>query len=247
MSLGITRRCRPALAFVLLVPLSNCVRADATLPDDVSPEAVAYREGSASAPVHVIYFDDYVCDDCAKFSREAVEPLRQRWVSNDRVRLTLVDLAWHRGSVAGSAAAVCAGEQGKFWPMHDLLYERQELWKRAVDIPAALRDYAVELGLDGDRFTSCAGRRSHQRRLEAAEEETRRFAVRGTPAFVINGKLFYGSQQWSWVEQVLEAHAAGTPELAPPPPFRVPRKSVIDSARLRQIEDSLARAAAARS
>ena len=230
------------LFLVAAYPLAaGCARADATLPDDVAESAAAYREGSPEAPIHVIYFDDYVCDDCAKFSREAVTPLRERWVATARARLTLVDLAWHRGSVAGSTAAVCAAEQGRFWPMHELLFERQEVWKRTVDIPATLRGYAAELGLNRERYDACAARRSHQRRLEAAEEESRRFAVRGTPAFVINGRLFYGSQQWAWVEQVLEAHARGKPEEAPPPPFRIPTRSVVDSARLRQIQDSLAR------
>ncbi|MGH7665686.1 MAG: DsbA family protein [Gemmatimonadaceae bacterium] len=201
---------------------AGCTPADATLPDEVEPEAVAYQEGVASAPVHVIYFADYVCDDCARFSKTAAAPLREEWIQPGRARLTVVDLAWHRGSVAGSAAAVCAAEQEEFWAMHEMLFERQETWKRAVDIPAALEEYATELELDLDEFRSCASREGHQDRLNAAEETTRRFAVRGTPAFVVNGKLFYGSQDWAWVEQVLAAHERGTPEEAPAPPFRSP-------------------------
>jgi protein-disulfide isomerase len=211
----------------------------AAAPGEVPEPAVAYSEGAPSAPVHVIYFDDYVCDDCARFSAAAVEPLRADWVAKNRARLTVVDLAWHRGSVAGSAAAACAAEQGQFWPMHTMLFERQEIWKRAIDIPAKLTEYAGKLGLDTVSFAACAAEKRHRDRLDAAEEVTKRFAVRGTPAFVINGKLYYGSQDWAWIEQVLLANEQGRPESAPPPPFAVPMKRVVDSARLKEIQDSV--------
>ncbi|HET7583950.1 MAG TPA: thioredoxin domain-containing protein [Gemmatimonadaceae bacterium] len=228
------------LVFAGLSVTAGC-RATAAPPADGMSAAVAYTEGDTAAPVHVIYFDDYVCDDCAKFSKEAVEPLHRDWVEKGRAQLTLVDLAWHRGSVAGSAAASCAAEQGKFWPMHTLLFERQEVWKRVVDIPAQMVEYAAELGMDTTRFRQCASSKRHQARLDAAEDVARRYAVRGTPAFVVNGRLYYGSQQWSWVEQVLAANERGTPDAAPPPPLKVPTKQVVDSARLRAIQDSLTR------
>ena len=57
----------------------------------------------------------------------------------------------------------------------------------------------------------------------------------------MNGRLYYGSQSWGWVEQVLAAHERGRPEEAPAPPLRIPRRSVVDSARLKELLDSLAR------
>jgi protein-disulfide isomerase len=230
-----------ALAGVLLAGATACIAAADGSAGDVPAEAVAYRQGSAAAPVHVVYFADYVCDDCARFSKSAMEPLRREWVDAGRARLTVVDLAWHRGSVAGSAAATCAAEQDAYWPMHAMLFERQEVWKRAVDIPAALVAYARELGLDTTRFARCASEDRHAERLESAEEVTRRYAVRGTPAFVVNGRLYYGSQSWEWVAQVLAANERGRPEEAPAPPLRIPTRSVVDSARLRLLLDSVAR------
>jgi protein-disulfide isomerase len=225
----------------LVGALAGCAAAGSP-PGEVEGSAVAYREGQGDAPVHVIYFTDYVCDDCARFSADAVEPLRTEWVGKGRARLTIVDLAWHRGSVDGAAAASCAAAQGKFWPMHTLLFQRQETWKRAIVIPAALSGYAAELELDTAAFNACAARDEHGDRVDAAEKETRRFGVRGTPAFVVNGRLYYGSQAWPWVEQVLLAHERGTPEAAPPPPFKIPTKRVVDSVKLKELEDSVARA-----
>lgn len=230
---------RGLLPLALLAVTAACAVEARPPMTGVEARAVAHAEGSDSAPVHVIYFDDYVCDDCAKFSREAVEPLRSEWIAKGRARLTVVDLAWHRGSVAGAAAAWCADEQGQYWPMHTMLFERQEEWKRAVNIPARLTEYAGEMRLDTVAFAKCSARPDHQRRLDAAEEATRSFAIRGTPAFVVNGKLYYGSQEWGWVEKVLLANERGTPEAAPPPPFKVPTKRVVDSVRLRAVQDSL--------
>lgn len=173
-------------------------------PPEADGSAVGYAEGRADAPVRLLYFDDYGCDDCAAFAREAVDPLHEQWVKTGRARIEIVDLRWHRGSDAAAAAAACAAEQGQFWPMHALLYERQEIWMRAVDVPAKLRGYAASLGLDTARFRACAADSRHQRRMDAAEELARRWSVRGTPAFVVNGKMYYGSQEWSWMERVLE-------------------------------------------
>lgn len=232
------KRRAPFVVVTAIVAASGCV-SQATTTDEIPGNAVAYTEGDPRSPVHVVYFDDYVCDDCAKFSKAAVTPLQRDWVAKGRARLTIVDLAWHRGSVAGSAAATCAAAQGKFWPMHTALFERQEVWKRAVDIPQTLQSYAGEMGMDTSKFRKCAAAEVHRTRLDRAEELTRRWAVRGTPAFVVNGKLYYGSQQWPWVERVLLAHERGQPDSAPPPPLAMPTRRVIDEARVRVLEDSL--------
>ena len=221
-----------------MLVVSGCT-SKASTTDDIPADAIAYSEGDPKATVHVVYFDDYVCDDCARFSKAAVTPLQRDWVAKGRARLTIVDLAWHRGSVAGSAAATCAAAQGKFWPMHTALFERQETWKRAVDIPRVLVAYAAEMGMDTISFRKCADQKVHQERLDRSEELTRRWAVRGTPAFLVNGKLYYGSQQWGWMEKVLAAHERGQPDSAPPPPLAMPTKRVIDDAKVRQLEDSL--------
>ncbi|MDQ6831217.1 MAG: thioredoxin domain-containing protein [Gemmatimonadota bacterium] len=226
----------------LALMLAGCSAAgSAPTQGDVDAKAIGHQEGVATAPIRVVYFDDYVCDDCARFNKDAIEPLRRDWVGKGRAKLVVVDLAWKRGSVAGAAAAWCADEQGQYWPMHTMLFDRQEVWKRAVDIPAALASYAAELKLDTAKYNRCAASTSHRQRLDVAEEQTRHFAVRGTPAFVVNGKLFYGSQQWPWFEKVLLAYESGHPEAAPPPPLKIPTKSVVDSEKLKRLQDSIAR------
>jgi len=230
--------------FVVALLLMGCERAG--LPSRTTPmaAAVSYSEGDSLAPVKFIYFDDLVCDDCMRFSAAAAEPLRTQWVATKRLHLTVIDLAWHRGSVAGAAATRCAADQGKFWEMHELLFERQDVWKREVDIPAKLQSYAEELHLTPDAFRACAEKKEHQTRLEAADIAARQYGVRGTPAFIVNEKPFFGNLSWPYVEQVLTAYANGTPERVPPPPMAIPMKRVVDSVKLKEKLDSAQKAAA---
>ena len=226
---------------VVALLVSSACQKSAPATGDTMAAAIAHVEGDATAPIKVLYFDDLVCDDCRQFSQQAAEPIRTQWVAAKKLQLTVIDLAWHRGSVAGSAATVCAAEQGKWWEMHELLFARQDSWKRAGDIPAILQGYAQELGVDTARFARCAASKEHQRRLDAADDLARQTGVRGTPAFVVNGKPYFGAQDWGWMEQVLTAYEAGKPETAPPPPLAIPTKKVIDSARLKQLQDSVAK------
>lgn len=229
------------LSAASVLMLSACQKA-APAKADTMAAAIAHVEGDSTAPIKFLYFDDLVCDDCRQFSDNAAEPIRTQWVATKKLQLTVIDLAWHRGSVAGSAAVVCAAEQGKWWEMHELLFTRQDTWKRTVDIPATLQGYAAEMGLDTARYGRCAATKDHQRRLDAADDVARQTGVRGTPAFLVNGKAYFGAQDWGWMEQVLKAYEAGKPETAPPPPLAVPTKKVVDSARLKQLQDSAAKA-----
>lgn len=233
-------RLMPLAAIMSIV---GCERAAPPARTGPMAAAVAYTEGDTLAPVKFIYFDDLVCDDCMRFSAAAAEPLRTQWVATKKLHLTVVDLAWHRGSVAGSAAMRCAADQGKFWEMHELLFDRQDVWKREVDIPAKLQTYAEELHLTPDAFRACAAKKEHQTRLDAADGAARQYGVRGTPAFIVNDKPFFGNLAWPYVEQVLTAYLNGTPDKIPPPPMTIPMKKVVDSVKLKEKLDSVQKAA----
>lgn len=231
------RRVVPIVAALLVTAFAACTGTESRPADTPSP--VAYVQGETTAPIQFTYYDDLVCDDCRQFSTAGAEQLRLKWVETGKLRLTVIDLAWHRGSVAGSAAAVCAAAQGKFWDMHELLFARQDQWKRDPDIPSTLRRYAAEMGLDTTIFAACAASHSHQQRLDAAEDDARMKGIRGTPAFFVNGKAYFGAQDWDWMNAVLTAYAEGTPEKAPPPPIKIPTKKVVDSVALLHLRDSL--------
>ena len=108
-----------------------------------------------------------------------------------RVRLVYKDfpLPSHSLAMPAHEAARCAGDQGRYWAYHDVLFERQPRFERDD-----LVDYAVNLNLDRERFERCLDGRRFREAVEADFAEGRELGVRSTPTFLVNGKPLVGAQ-----------------------------------------------------
>ncbi len=107
-----------------------------------------------------------------------------------RVRLIFKDLPLpsHDRARPAHEAARCAGALGRYWPYHDKLFANQPSFERAD-----LLRYAAEVGLPGDKFTACLDARRFAPQVEADVEQARALGVRGTPTFIVNGRLVAGA------------------------------------------------------
>jgi protein-disulfide isomerase len=107
------------------------------------------------------------------------------------VRLVYKDFPLPSHGLAGPAheAARCAGDQGRYWAYHDVLFARQPHFERDQ-----LVAYAIDLGLDRERFERCVDDHRFRAAVEADVAEGRELGVRGTPTFLINGKPLVGAQ-----------------------------------------------------
>jgi protein-disulfide isomerase len=107
-----------------------------------------------------------------------------------RVRLIFKDLPLPSHDLAKPAheAARCAGALGRYWPYHDKLFANQPAFERAD-----LVRYASEVGLSREAFARCLDTRQFAPAVEADVEQARAIGVRGTPTFVINGRLVAGA------------------------------------------------------
>ena len=107
-----------------------------------------------------------------------------------RVRLIFKDfpLPSHARAIPAAEAARCAGDQGRYWPYHDVLFERQPNFERDE-----LVGYAVNLNLDRPRFERCLDDHTFRAAVEADYAEGRGLGVRSTPTFLINGKPLVGA------------------------------------------------------
>ena len=120
----------------------------------------AYR-GDPDAELVVIEISDFQCPFCQRHTRETQPAIDEAYVDNGKVMWVFkhLPLQNHPQATAAAAAAECAGEQGAFWEMHDLLFERVDEW--SVEPPdEALTGLAGELGLDREAFALCLGGRS---------------------------------------------------------------------------------------
>lgn len=144
----------------------------------------APTRGSPMAQVTVVEFSDFECPYCGR-----AHPILSQVMSDFEGRVRLVfkhfPLSAHPRAMPAARAAVAAGNQGKFWEMHDLLFEHQ---RQLED--EDLEAYAEQLGLDLDRFRADMASAETQRRIERDKNEGQRAGVEGTPSFFVNGREF---------------------------------------------------------
>ena len=126
-----------------------------------------------------------------------VEPeIVERYVRAGQVRLVFRDVLNHgERSVRTSEAAACAGLQGQFWQMHEMLFELQnEVWATSNDqLVERMQGYAQELdGLDQEAFAQCMNERTTLERLQTADAEQRRLGITLQPVFDIGDARLFG-------------------------------------------------------
>ena len=150
----------------------------------VAVSAIDHMLGPAHAPVTVVEYGDFECPNC-KQAAPAVKHLLGQFA--DRVRLVYRHFPLeevHPHALLAAQAAEAAGGQGKFWQMHDLLFENQRHLKLRQ-----LRGHAERLELDMTRFNTEMDDEIHLQRVREHVEGGNRSGVRATPTFFINGQI----------------------------------------------------------
>jgi protein-disulfide isomerase len=140
--------------------------------------------GDPHAPVTVVEYGDFECPTC-KQSAPAVKLLLQRFENAVRFAYRhFPQETAHPHALQAAEAAECAGSQGRFWAMHDLLFENQPHLSRKD-----LHAYAQQLALDVARFTSEMDDSVYLQRIREHLESGRASNVRATPGFFVNGVI----------------------------------------------------------
>ncbi|MGH1341696.1 MAG: DsbA family protein [Nannocystales bacterium] len=159
----------------------------------------SHVRGRRDALVTLIAFTDYQCPFCKRV-QPTLEALRKQYGRNIRLVHKHNPLPMHNRALPAAVAAEAAGNQGKFWEMHERLWED----------PRALTDetieqYARELGLNMQRFRRDLKDPSIVKRIEAEQKQGTVVGARGTPAFFVNGKFISGAQPQSEFERAIDA------------------------------------------
>ncbi|MFN2482005.1 MAG: DsbA family protein, partial [Pyrinomonadaceae bacterium] len=159
--------------------------ARAAVADDSPPARV---RGRADAPVKLEEFSDFQCPTCG-LMHGVLKQLVAKYPTQVGVAFRNFPLREiHRHAAEAALAAEAAGMQGKFWEMHDLIYEKQNEWKDAADARALFRGYAQSLGLDVNRFAADMEGSVVAMRIVADERRGAALGIHGTPTFFINGR-----------------------------------------------------------
>lgn len=171
----------------------------------IKPKARDHAQGPEEASAVLIEYGDFQCPHCAQ-AYPVVKQLQRELGNALRFvyrHFPLVQIHEYAGIAAEAAEA--AGAQGRFWEMHDLLYENQERLS-----PEMLTEGAADLGLDVARFTEEINEHAHVQKIEQDVEGGMKAGVHGTPTFFVNGVLHEGPRDYlSLLEALLAARRSG--------------------------------------
>ena len=115
----------------------------------------------------------------------------------------------HPQAQKAAEAAECAGEQGQYWEMHALLFDRQDQWSGNADAVGVFKEMAAELDLDQDQFDSCLDDGKYADKVAADSEDGLAQGIQSTPSFLINGMQVAGAQPLEVFQQKIEYILAG--------------------------------------
>lgn len=169
--------------------------APATAPVTATPapiivpdEQPAHVRGRADAPVLIEEFGDFQCPPCGLFhvTMSRIErdfPAQVRFAFHHYPIKTQ-----HKHAESAARATEAAGMQGKFWELHDLIYDKQKDWKDATDARPIFTNYAKSLGLNLPKFTQDIDGAQAAARIATDERRAQRIGVTGTPTVFMNGR-----------------------------------------------------------
>ena len=208
-----------ALAWVASRPKAGPVAVDPNLPP---LKGEGYLMGNPSAPVEVLEFADFECPACSQFATLTEPDIRQRLIATGRVKFRFMDfpLQMHRNTWQAHLAAACANEQGKFWEMHDMLFQRQDEWNgEATRNPKSnFKGYAGAIGVNTGQWEQCYDDQKYMRQIQANAAEGAKRNVGGTPTFLIGNKLHSNMGYDEFKKLVDEAFQAAAQSPATPTP-----------------------------
>jgi len=209
-----------AAAIVLVAALILLNRED----DSDSPPAIAYDDiptegrflGDPEAPVDFVVYSDFQCPFCKQFDDDDLPHVVENFVRSGDVRVEWRPMPIISGmadipldspeneSMQSSEAAMCAADQGKFWPYSEALFAAQGAENSGVYSDDMLKQTAADLGLDTDAFNACLDSGEKESEVLEIREDGIDRGVNGTPTFLINDQLVpYTAQGYDRLEDQL--------------------------------------------
>lgn len=183
--------------------------------------------GNPSAPVTVVEFADYQCPYCLRFTKTTFPYLKRAYIDSGKVRWVALNLPlpFHKDARKAAQAALCAGEQDKFWEMREELFRNPQQLAREH-----LPKHAASVGLDVESFNACLGSSRHLADIDQDAKDASAVRLTGTPSFIvgktasdkITGQVIIGAQPLNVFNAAIDKAMADTGGIEPPTTGMVP-------------------------
>ena len=201
-----------AIAIVLLVALPSII--DMTKPvGEIKEHPLVNRPqvnlngmGDPNAPVKIIEYSDFQCPYCERFTLETEQQLIDAYIVTGKVYFEYHSFGDFIGPESGRAAeaAYCAGDQNKFWEMHDIIFANQTGENAGDFADKRLTAFANKLGLDMGKFNDCFTNGKYADQVKQDGVAGQQAGVKATPSFTINGTLLEGAQPFSAFQTAID-------------------------------------------
>jgi protein-disulfide isomerase len=158
--------------------------------------------GNAAAPITIVEFSDYQCPFCARVN-PTLAKVRETY--GDKVKIVFKDypLPNHPQAPKAAEAARCAGEQKKYWEMHDAMFANQ----RALEVPA-LKQTARAIGIEGAAFDQCLDSGKYAATVRSGAELGEKMGVNSTPTLYVNGRPLIGAMPFENFKAIIDEELA---------------------------------------
>jgi len=162
-------------------------QAPAAEPAGFRPQSISIGtspvKGNKDAPITMVEYSDYQCPFCARNYREVMPRIQKEYIDTGKLKFVMREFplsSLHKNATNASIAALCAGEQGKYWEMHNVLFENQ----KALDVNN-LKSLAGTIGLDTATFDDCLDNKKTEGLVRKDMASGTKLGMRGTPGFFI--------------------------------------------------------------
>ena len=160
--------------------------------------------GDASAKVVVVEYADFQCPACGAYY-PLVKQLEKDFPTNLAVVFRHFPLPQHPNAKPAARAAEAAGKQGKFWEMHDMIYENQREWSELADATPVFKKYAQTLGLDMTKFATDSADSTLLDKITSQSQVGEDAGINSTPTFFVNGEHLINPQGYPFFKAAVQA------------------------------------------
>ncbi len=186
-----------------------CFGSPALLWAQAARDPLASRsKGAASAPVTVYEMSDFQCPYCRKHALEVFPTLEKEYVHTGRVRWVYINfplVSIHANALPAAEIAMCAARMGKFWPVHDLLFQHQQTWSPLKEPGPFLLSLADSVKLPRPAVVKCLESEAVRAEIQADAEGSERSGASSTPTFYIEGGLLAGARPLALWRHILDS------------------------------------------
>ena len=167
-----------------------------------------YILGKSDAPLTLVAFTDYQCPFCGRFESSTFPEIKKNYIDTGKVRFILRDLPldFHPFALKAAQSVQCAGDQGKYWEMKELVFKNQN----KIDVDSLI-GYAKDLSLKDDTFRSCMTDGKYLKEISDEGKYAQSLGISGTPTFIlgktvgdsVEGRVIVGAQPFAAFEAAI--------------------------------------------